>query len=68
MTMSSLHYLRDYGCRILVINQSFFDKDDNLCIEGDNGMLRVIDPVELFSILKPKQNELNVDVAFINLK
>lgn len=32
-----LEYIRNYGCRVLILSQTVFDLDSNICIENNFG-------------------------------
>ena len=44
MTIKILSKLKKQGCRILVIDQSSFDKAGNLVVEGHLGKQESLDP------------------------
>jgi len=68
LTKASLAKLRDYGCRLLVINSKYSDKDNSLCIEGEDGLLERLSPDQLFNLLKPKEGQINIDAVFLNIE
>ena len=69
LTLSQLENIRDYGCRILVLFSSMIDVDNNLIMEGANGLVKKLSSCELTEILRPieKNAKLNVDVVFVNI-
>ena len=69
LNISQLETIRDYGCRILVLFSSMIDVDNNLIMEGANGLVKKLTSCELTEILRPteKNAKLNVDVVFVNI-
>ena len=66
-----LEYLRDYGCKILVLSNSVIDHNGYLVIESFNGEATRISPETLHEILskpKVKDSYLKIDVVFICLQ
>ena len=66
--MDHLEYVREFGCRILVITTTHSDKNGALCIESSNGELIRLSTSDLYDFLKPKEGYLSVDVVFINVR
>ena len=69
LTVNNLEYIKNYGCRVLVLFSSMFDGLGNLIVENDNGELMKLDQVELTKILKPNEEDLklNINVVFVNI-
>ena len=69
LTVKNLEYIKNYGCRILVLFSSMFDGLGNMIVEKENGELMKLDKKELTKILKPNEEDfkLNINVVFVNI-
>mmetsp|Transcript_23535 Transcript_23535/g.36227 ORF Transcript_23535/g.36227 Transcript_23535/m.36227 type:complete len:89 (+) Transcript_23535:85-351(+) len=67
--MKTLTNMREYGCRILIINCKYSaDRNsENLYIEGEDGELQKLSADDLYDHMKPQEGGLNIDVVFINM-
>lgn len=69
LTLDQLKYIKEYGCRILVISQTCYESNiSELLVETGFGTSKRMNASELYQALKPKEGFLSVDLVLVNIR